>query len=122
MADEIRGSVALNVTNGSFLFNKNISFNFDQAAIGGGNPGTVDVGTSEEVIALGDITTEGWCIIQNLDTTNYVDWGPTSGGSMVQVGRLEAGEFACLRLYPGLTLRMQANTSACKVEINVFED
>lgn len=123
MANEITGSYQFRVSNGNFQFNTVESFTYDQATAGGANPGTVNVGTSEEAISLGDITTNGWALIKNLDSTNYVTWGPESGGAMVALGRLEAGEVALLRLTPSaLTLRMQANTAACDVLIQVFED
>ena len=35
---------------------------------------------------------------------------------------MEAGEPAMFRFAPGQTLRMQANTAACNVQIYVIED
>lgn len=122
MADEIRGTISLNVDNGNFAYAKNETFTLDQATVGGANPGTVDVGTSEEAISFGDITNLGWVFMKNLDTTNYVEWGPESGGALVVVGRLEAGESALFRLSPAITLRMQANTATCKVLIEAMWD
>src|SRR5262245_53922502 len=75
----------------------------------------VSVGTSEEDLTTGDIGTLGYIYVKNLDATNYVQWGPKSGGSMVAFGRLKAGESAILRLEPGITLRWVANTAAVKV-------
>lgn len=123
MADEITVSASLRVSNGNFSFRKDTGFSqFDQAAAGGGNPGTVNIGTSDEAISLGDITTPGWAFIQNLDGTNYVDIGPDSTGAIVPIIRLEPGEFALLRLTPTVSLRGQANTAACDVMIQVMED
>ena len=76
MANEIQVSMSLVVSNGSFKFRfQPGGLQFDQTGTGGGNPGLVSVGTSEENIALGDITTEGWVVMMNLDATNYVEWG-----------------------------------------------
>lgn len=122
MANEIRISASLNVTNGNFSFQHLVNASVDQATAGGGNPGTVDIGTSEEDIDFGDITTEGYAVIQNLDATNYVQFGPKSGGSMVACGRLKAGEVAILRLEPAVIIRAVANTAACKVFVAVIED
>lgn len=75
----------------------------------------VSVGTSEEDLTLADITTPGILCMINLDSTNYVDWGPKSGGVMVPAGRLKAGDMATFRVGNGVTLRWAANTAACKV-------
>lgn len=82
----------------------------------------VVVGTgAEEDLAPVDITTLGWCLLLNLDDTNYVTYGPKST-TMVAFGRLRTGEPACFRLEPGVTLRWTANTAACKVQILVLND
>jgi len=81
---------------------------------------TVDVGTSEENIAtFGDIGTEGWAYFKNLDVTNYVRWGFSTG---VYGGRMEPDEPVMFRMEPGLTLYLIANSAACLVEIFVAED
>lgn len=122
MADEISINVLVDVTNGTFKDRFNPSrFKVDQAAIGVSG-GVFSIGTSEEAITFTDITTEGWLVMQNLDTTNYVQWGPEDTGAMVVMGRMEAGEIAVLRMDSSATLRLQANTAACKVLIKVFED
>jgi hypothetical protein len=92
-----------------------------QTGVGAHCP-VVSVGTSEEDLTVGDISTLGWLTLQNLDATNYVQWGPKSGGAMVAVGRLKPGEIAHLRLEPGITLRWIANTGACKVLVKLLED
>lgn len=122
MADELKLTLASRLTNGSFKDNFDPGqISIDQAAVGAHRP-IVTVGTSEEVIDTGDVATLGWCIMQNLDATNYVDWGPESGGAMVAIGRLEPGEWAAFRLKPGIVLRGQANTAACKVDVRIYED
>lgn len=122
MADEIRVNSTIAVKKGSFDITLGRQFNVDQTGDGGGNPGKVAIGTTEEVVALGDITTIGWAYIQNIDATNYVQWGPESGGAMVVAGRLEAGEGIVVRLEPSTTYRMKADTAACDVILQVFED
>lgn len=122
MADEITINASMRLTNGNF---KNVwtpgTLTVDQATARGGNPGCVNIGTSEEAISFGDLTTPAWIFIQNLDATNYVTWGPTSGGAMVAVGKLLPGEFALYRMAASVTLRMQANTAACNVEIRCYD-
>ena len=120
MANEISVTSKLGCTNGFLKFSPPaISFNVDQTAAGGPTPGTITVGTSEESVAFGELSTLGWLQMRNLDPTNYVQWGfaTTAYG-----GRMEAGESALFRLEPGTTLYLKANTAACLVEINALEN
>ena len=67
------------------------------------------------------MTNEGWCIIRNLDSTNYVTVGPDSTGQ-VNFLRILAGEQAGpMQLNPGVVIKATANTAACDVEILVLE-
>lgn len=81
-----------------------------------------NVGTSEESMPVGDVGTLGRFYMKNLDSTNYVDIGPDSGGSMVGCVRLKPGEEHWFRSKPGVTWKGQANTAACKVQIKICED
>ena len=90
-----------------------------QAVEGGPTPGYVTIGTSEESEAFSELSTEGWLLMENLDDTNYVEWGFSTG---VYGGRLEAGEAALFRLNPSSTLYLRANTAACKMLIYALED
>lgn len=122
MANTITLSTTANVTLGSYkdTFNPG-TLTITPAAAGAHCP-IVTVGTSEEDLDVGDVgaSTQGYVILQNLDSTNYVTYGPKSGGSMVAVGRLKAGEYAILRLEPSVVLRWAANTAACKVAVRLY--
>jgi len=123
MAGTVAIVASIKVDNGNLAFPKrqvSIS-NLVQDAVGGPSPGTVTIGTSEIDVDLSELTTEGWVLMINTDSDNYVDWG-AKDTTMKPIGRMEAGEPALFRMYPGATLRMQANTAACKVEIYAFED
>ena len=122
MADELAIQIAMRLQNGSLNINHNESISVDQTNARGGVPGTVTVGTSEEVISTGDITTLGYAFIINLDSTNYVRFGPESGGAMVPFLRLKPGEFDILRLEPGITIRGQANTADVDCFISILDD
>jgi hypothetical protein len=121
MANEISVNASIEVTNG----NMKDTFapgrrTYDQTAVGGPVPGYQTIGTSEETVSTSEISTLGWCMFRNLDATNYVRWGFSTG---VYGGRMEAGETAGpFRLNPGTTIYMIANTAACKVQIKVYED
>ena len=113
MANEITINATVRAVNGSFNFVwAPGAVQVDQTTPGVG-PGLVSVGTSEETIAFGDVT-PNYVLIQNLDTTNYVEVGPDSTG-MVALVRLEAGEIAIFPMTSGVTLKAQANTAACNV-------
>lgn len=130
MADEITITQTIQVKKGAYDSGRigDVGKLVDQAAAsataGGGNPGIVDIGTSEENIAFGDISTLGWCYLKNLDPTNFVKWGASATTpTQATVGRLNPNEPGALfRLEPGITLRMQADTASCRVLILAFED
>ena len=91
---------------------------FDQSGVGQDDR-KHSIGTTEESITFTDITTNGWCWLQNQDTTNYVEWGFST---TVYGGRLKAGESAGpFRLNTGATLYLKANTAACRVRIIHYE-
>lgn len=122
MANEIKLNINATLTNGYL----SRSFQTGQLQITqttlGAYSAVVSVGTSEEDLLTGDVGTLGFLMLRNLDSTNYVQWGPKSGGSMVAVGRLKPnGEPAVIRLEPGITIRWVANTGACKVAVELWE-
>lgn len=123
MANELTVTVTANLTNG--LSQESFgpgAVRIDQAAIGS-HGSTVSVGqAAEENLATGDISTLGWLFLHNLDSTNFVTYGPDNGGSMVALGRLEPGEVAALRLEPGITFRWQADTADVLVKALLLED
>ena len=119
MADEIKVHASLRCTNGNLEFDYSTAvLLFDQAVPGGPAVGMVQIGTSEETVAFTELTTEGWMIMQNLDDTNYVEWGFSTG---VYGGRMRAGEPGLFRLNAGTTLYMRANTASCRVRISALE-
>ena len=122
MAGVISLVAKLNATHGQFRaqFSPN-DLRVVQDNIGAHAP-VLSIGTSAETVSVGDVGTLGWAIFQNLDGTNYVDVGPDSGGSLVPFLRLEPGEWAVLRLKPGITIKAQANTAAVKLQVMIFED
>jgi hypothetical protein len=121
MSDEITVSASIRVRNGNLRADINPgSLQIDQAVARGPAPGSVNVGTSEEVISFAELATLGLILIQNLDGTNFVDFGPESSGAMVAAVRILAGEVALFRLVPGVTYRAKADTAACNVVFSAF--
>lgn len=123
MANEVKVTAGLKADNGNFAFHRpSATISFNQTNGRGGNPGSVQIGTSEEDVSFGDLTTPGWYIFRNLDATNFVDYGPKSGGVMVPFGRLLPNKGVGLGyLYPGAVVRMKADTAACWISIEALD-
>jgi len=77
-----------------------------------------EVGTSEETLAIGDCATVGYMIVKNLDATNYVELGVSTGVYHV---KLLAGESALIRWNDASAIYALANTAACDVEYIAVE-
>lgn len=120
MAEELKVTYGVKYTNGNAVDSVPTTTLSVTQTLQEEDAPTVSIGTSEQDVAFADLTTLGWVWMRNLDLTNYVDWGPKSGGSMVGIGRLQPGEVALFRLKPGITLRMVAHTAACKVQFKVW--
>ena len=76
------------------------------------------IGTAEEdIVYCADIATPGYVLIINLDATNYVEIGITTG---VYPIKLKAGEFALYR-HNSTAFKAKANTAACLVEFVMIE-
>lgn len=81
--------------------------------------GVQTIGTSEEALALGDVSSIGWVYIQNLDGTNYVQIAAIPSEKFTI--KLKAGE-ACAFRSSGNTVYAMANSAAVKVAYEVFSD
>jgi hypothetical protein len=83
------------------------------------------IGTSAEVVDLGDISANGLLILRNLDTTNYITYGPQeagSGGDMVTFGKIKPGGVALTWLAPTVVLMAQADTAEALLDVYLYED
>lgn len=69
------------------------------------------VGTSEETLNLGDVSSLGYVFVKNLDSTNYVQFGATTGVYSIHV---RAGEVA---LWPHDTATVYALANTASVDI-----
>jgi len=77
----------------------------------------VSIGTTEENVTFGDISTNGFLIMYNIGA-NYVEWGTTTAD---YGGKMESGDSAGpFRLNAGKSLYMKANTAACDVRICMY--
>ena len=120
MADELKITLQVQLTNGELKDTINPGQKkFDQTTARAGGPGVVNIGTSEENISFGDIT-PGYVYLQNLDATNYVEFGMDDSSTIKKLGKLQPGGVALFELAASQTLRMIANTAACDVLIKGF--
>ncbi len=61
-------------------------------------------------MAFGGGVTPGRVLLINLDDTGKLQYGPKSGGSMVQLGEIEPGDFDWITMDTAVTLRYRADT------------
>lgn len=59
------------------------------------------------------ITTPGFLILQNLDPTNYILYGPYISSAQKVWGKIMPGHFALCMLDPATVLSFTANTATC---------
>jgi hypothetical protein len=74
------------------------------------------IGTAEEQVSMGDVTSPGYVVAFNLDATNYVQIGATTGDYCIKLG---AGQRAVFPLN-GTTLFAKANAAQCSVLFLIF--
>ena len=80
-----------------------------------------EIGTSEEQLDFGDVTTPGYVVFENLDSTNYIEIRPGTG--VADLVRLNAGEVAVFRLAADATAPYaMANTAACNLRMLLLEN
>lgn len=114
------------------------SFTADVDGLLGPTPGAFLVSVSGTDVDLSRLTTPGLARIQNMDVTNYVEWGPYDPDTDVfyPIGELLPGESYVLRLnrflnrestgtgtLPGYNsvLRFRANTASVRVSVEAFD-
>ena len=74
-----------------------------------------NIGTTEEAIGLGEVTSPGWGIFVNRDATNFIHPRVGTGGS--RFARLRPGKFAILELGADITAPFAiADTGACDMD------
>lgn len=119
MSKEISVGIVFGCINGHFVLpQQNYTKQLDQTVPGGGYPGVVTVATGGTTLTLTEIATEGWAWLQNIDPFNFV----TYGGATDQPFKMKPGEPALVRINPGETIKLVADTAACEVQILILED
>lgn len=139
MSNEAQIQSSLVIRRGSLLYGRPRMFQADVSATKGPTPGYVLVSTEGTDIEFTELTTPGLVRIQNVDTTNYVEYGIFDPQTNVfyPLGELLPGEEYVLRFSRNLqeeyvgtgtgtsaptnTFRMKANGAPCGVQIDAFE-
>lgn len=78
----------------------------------------IAVGTSDETLALGDVGTNGWLYMKNLDATNFITAG--ADGTLYNI-KMKAGE-PFLGRWNGAAIHVKANTAQCNMEYLLIPD
>lgn len=121
MADEIKVSSYFQRTKTGLSFNSpSRTFRDDQAGDGVYSAEITLLHTAASILTS-MLTTDGWCCIENLDPTNYIVFGPYTGGTLYPVGQVPAGGHVVFKLDPTYTLGYQANSASCDVRITVLD-
>lgn len=123
MANEIRGTVILQIDKGNFhkklpgstsQFTATLSSSTYTGTSGVFAVPTAAAGTAFDV---SDLTANGgYFYAKNLDTTNYVEIGAQVGGTFYPIVRLNAGEATIFRVSDRTNFYGRANTAAVSLE------
>lgn len=112
MSDQINASLNLFVQSTGFADNK--SFNFTDLLSRQAMCSGIQIATTVyTALTIGDMASSdvGVMVLHNLDTNNYCLFGSTLGEF-----KLDQQEFAFIRLNPGKTIQIMANTANVRVE------
>lgn len=122
MADEISVSLTLSAINGKMkLPAVSSAFRANQTTARFSS-NVQNIGTTHEALTIGgDISTAGWGIFQNNDSTNYVDIGVDVSGTFHPLARIKAGESHAFRLATNSPYA-KANTAAVNLQYTILAD
>lgn len=121
VADQEDGQTTAPVFRDSFDKRDNVNRNGAVGVQGGGNPGVITVPVADTVIVFTGLQRPGHVIIENLDGTNFISYGPESGAAMVKLGELFPGQWDKISLGQGVVLRALADTAPCRVNVKGYE-
>lgn len=116
MASELLLQASLKFSKGGALFETNFPSTYFDVSGSVGNKQVQAIGTSDEVLPLGDVATIGYVMLKNLDATNYILVG--SDGTLYPI-RLKPGEVALMR-WNEAAIHAKANTAICNLEYTII--
>ena len=144
MADEaqVRVSLSIRKTSGIITmidYQSRRAFSADVTGTKGPTPGALTIPVGGKVVSFEELSTAGFCMLHNLDTTNYVEYGIRDPDSdrFYPLGEIGPGETYILKLTrnlneeyigtgtgtssPGNQFFMKANTADVVVSVECFE-
>lgn len=138
MANEISILSKLTVRKGNLNYSSSpSSFRADMTGTKGPSPGLLTITTTGENVSFAELDTPGEVWIQNLDATNYVEFGIHDGSLFHPVGEILPGKDARFRLsrnlgeeedLPGTgtsavvnAFYLRANGASCAVRVDAFD-
>lgn len=122
MASEISISAAMNVTAGEYTHNKSLSSEAQDLTTTVASGGVLSVGTSEEAIPLGDLTTPGWAYFKNVSTADkYIEVGQMVSATFTPFLKLFQGQFAGPMPLGVAAPYAKAEAAACGLEYYILE-
>lgn len=143
MSNEARIQTSLSIKSGSFSVQSNPTvFTADVTNLKGPSPGAITISVHGTIIDFSQLTLPGLCTLQNLDPTNYVEYGirePLTN-LFYPMGEILPGEIYVLRLSRNLNREyvgtgtgtggtivgdsvfyMRANSAQCNVVVGGFD-
>lgn len=120
MANEITLVRNVSITSGNFrdaVAAK--STTFDLSAIEK-YENVVPLTTAEADLTFTNVTTPKFCMLENLDSTNIIQWGPKSGGVMVEVGRISTLGEVVFEIGSAVTIRCRTVASTANLRVRVW--
>lgn len=122
MSQEVTFTAKLAVTNGGLNTIANVSIRPTQTTKGGiSQTQSIPTTAGGTAITFTGLTAARWVCITNKDTANFIDIGPVTGGAILAMIRLKAGESAIFPLTPSTTIRGLADTGAVVIEKTAIE-
>jgi hypothetical protein len=121
MANEISVSLRLAVNNGFIVHQENPGTNsLDMTGVVA-TGGIQSIGTTEEILTMGDVTSPGYAYFRNCDKANYVEIGVKPAATFYPFAKLKYGEAAIIRLGTSAPYA-KANTGAVSLQYYILAD
>lgn len=101
MSGEVRSTIQVNIRKGNLnyqSFPASWQGNIDATNPSGPAPGAIQVTTAGVSVVFNELVLPSYCILQNLDLTNFVSYGLDYGGDFLPLGEVLPGELYVIRL------------------------
>jgi len=120
--NEISFSAQFRVANGNYQPGVwQIADSYSQNTVGAA-AGVMATSTTAATVPSSIVSTLGYCVVKNLDTTNNIDLGVFASGTFTPFGKLKPGEQAVFRLYPGVVFQAKAEAGTPGLSYWILQD